>query len=389
LDFSGSFADEAIWRSGSASLPLGPFSRDHARIDLRTGAVVMGGKFDEEYAPVGLRFALEMRLDGWSGEPPEASVDLFLRLGHSVQNGDLLLGGKKTSGFGRFKTLAAQGRRFDLKQEKGALDWLNLSAGPLFLPEEGEEILFKEPPTIARQGLSGSLTVPMLALGPLLVSGSPAPIQNAPDFPEEADLVFYKEPFYNYDQKKIEWEDVVPSSSIRGALRHRIYQIAEALISTERAQELIDSMFGQIDQSDPKQNKFFFEDIRLPSKKEVMVPHVSIDRFSGGVLNSALFFEAPLWDEGLKFQARVHFENLTDLEAAIATRAFFDLLEGQLPIGGGVNRGNGYIGLEGGFGSSAFKNISGEIRWGEETLSSERPGLASAWLARLERILVA
>ncbi|MDR0881274.1 MAG: RAMP superfamily CRISPR-associated protein, partial [Candidatus Adiutrix sp.] len=45
LDFDDSLADERT------SIPLGPFIRDHVRIDFKTGAAQRGGKFDEEYVP--------------------------------------------------------------------------------------------------------------------------------------------------------------------------------------------------------------------------------------------------------------------------------------------------------------------------------------------------
>jgi CRISPR/Cas system CMR subunit Cmr4 (Cas7 group RAMP superfamily) len=385
LDFSGAFADEVFWRERKSSLPLGPFLRDHVRIDFETGAGVKGGKFDEEYAPAGLRFALEFCLDGWNGEPSAATLTIFRRLGWAIKSGEIRFGGKAAEGFGRIKTIEADCRRFDLYTEEGLQDWLNLSPGPRFQPAEGQKVEFLEPPAQVSVGLAGSLVFPVEAQGPLLIGGGAAPTSSKAA--AEADVVFYKEPFYNYAQSNVEWGFVLPGSSLRGVVRHRVYLIAASLFSEPRAEELVNSIFGLAQGGKSQRGKIFFEDVRIPKSQEILVPHVAIDRFSGGVLESALYFEAPLWDKGLSFEVKIHFESLSDLEAAILAQAFLDLLEGKLPVGAGNNRGNGYLRLRGGYETTRLKTIGGEIRWGEEMLSSERLDFAATWLTRMDEAL--
>ncbi|MDR1606883.1 MAG: hypothetical protein LBT38_00525 [Deltaproteobacteria bacterium] len=46
---------------------------------------------------------MEIALDGSRGEPPRESLSIFSRLGWSVQNAQLILGGKISKGYGRFK----------------------------------------------------------------------------------------------------------------------------------------------------------------------------------------------------------------------------------------------------------------------------------------------
>jgi CRISPR/Cas system CMR subunit Cmr4 (Cas7 group RAMP superfamily) len=382
LDFSGSLADDRFWRTRVVPFPMGPYLRDHSRIDFETGAGENGGKFDEEFAPAGLRFVLEILLDGWNQEPAAETLAIFRRLGWSVQRGELTWGGKSAKGFGRFKTIEAQCRRFDLTQKKGVLAWLNLSPGPLFQPGEGEEISFERPPQQREAGLNGRLDFPMRALGPILVGGSPSHSSSA-----IADVAFYQEPFFDYARQSVQWGSVLPGSTIRGVVRHRVYQIVATLFSDSRAKELVSSIFGQMAGEKPRRGKIFFEDVRFPPTTEKNIPHVAIDRFSGGSLKTALFFEAPLWDKDLKFKVKIHFENLTDLEVTVLAQAFWDLLEGKLPLGAGDSRGNGFIGLAGGSNPLAFETIGGEIRWAGETLSAARPELANAWLAKLDLAL--
>jgi RAMP superfamily len=75
------------------------------------------------------------------------------------------------------------------------------------------------------------------------------------------------------------------------------------------------------------------------------IAHVSIDRFTGGALDSALFTERPLW--------RGTFPAITILileadrlskKARLAFKATLDdLVESRLALGGGAGRGLGYF----------------------------------------------
>jgi CRISPR/Cas system CSM-associated protein Csm3 (group 7 of RAMP superfamily) len=383
LDFDGSFADERFRKGQEIALPLGPYLRDHVRIDSVSGAAAAAGKFDEEYAPTGLRFALEFSLDGWNEQPSQETLDLFLSLGGALKSGNLRFGGKAAEGFGRLKALQGQCRRFDLTTKEGTEAWLNLSPGPLFGDREGEETAFKEPPRPPVEGLSGSLSLPMEATGPMLVGGLPEPGQ-----PEEADMVFYREPFCDYERKTVTWANVLPGSSIRGVLRHRAHLVAGSLFPKIEADKLVDSIFGKAGGGSPaKAGKVFFEDVRLPEIKETVVQHVAIDRFSGGALESALYSEAPLWGPELKFKLKLDFRSLNELEAAVLAQALLDLAQGHLSVGAGGNRGNGYMRLRDGATRKGLMGVSGEIRWDREILSPQCPEMAQNWLERLEQAL--
>jgi CRISPR/Cas system CMR subunit Cmr4 (Cas7 group RAMP superfamily) len=386
LDFDGAFADEARAAGRPTGVPLGPFLRDHVKLDLESGVGVPGGKFDEEYVPAGLRFALEICLDGWDREPSHDSLQIFLQLGRALERGQLRFGGKAAEGFGKISAIYAQGRRFDLTAEKGLVDWLNLSPGPRFADQdgqvEGEPLEFVEPPEPAGHALRGALSLPMEAAGPLLAGGTPSPDS------AEADIVFYREPFCDYEAQTARWVCVLPGSSLRGALRHRVHFVASTLLKDPK--ELVEAIFGDIDDpSNPRRGKIFFEDARLPTAKEVIVPHVAIDRFTGGALESALYFEAPLWSQELTFSVNVEFENLTAREAAILAQAFFDLADGRLAVGAGGNRGNGFLRLKNGLTKEGFLGVGGEVRWDGESLSAQNHSQAALWLDKLDQALQA
>ena len=80
------------------------------------------------------------------------------------------------------------------------------------------------------------------------------------------------------------------------------------------------------------------------SAKPKILNHVSIDRFTGGAIDGALFNEQTLYAKGEKFNIGLMIADdaIADSDIRWAfERALKDVATGMLPLGGGVNRGNG------------------------------------------------
>ena len=72
--------------------------------------------------------------------------------------------------------------------------------------------------------------------------------------------------------------------------------------------------------------------------------HVSIDRFTGGAVNGALFDEKTLYARGVHFTTEILVNREAEGKEHVIEafeRALDDACNGLLPLGGGVNRGNG------------------------------------------------
>ena len=93
---------------------------------------------------------------------------------------------------------------------------------------------------------------------------------------------------------------------------------------------------------------------KVSSTKPKVLNHVSIDRFTGGAIDGALFSEETLLanKESFEFTIMVNnqaFKDNVDGEEKIKKEniikalesAIYDVCTGMLPLGGGVNRGNG------------------------------------------------
>ena len=84
-------------------------------------------------------------------------------------------------------------------------------------------------------------------------------------------------------------------------------------------------------------------EVREHAKPKIL-NHVSIDRFTGGAIDGALFNEQTLYAKGETFIIHIMIANDAfvdkDVKSAFES-ALKDVTTGMLPLGGGVNRGNG------------------------------------------------
>jgi CRISPR/Cas system CMR subunit Cmr4 (Cas7 group RAMP superfamily) len=176
----------------------------------------------------------------------------------------------------------------------------------------------------------------------------------------------------------------VPGSSLRGVLRHRVYHIAQALGADEPgAQGVLNSLFGTHgpggDTACPGKVQVF--DAAIETSERVTVQHVAIDRFTGGALEGALFSEAPIWADTVRMQLHLSGEGLTAVEAGLLLHALLDMQDGELPVGGGSNRGNGFLRRDG--------EPTLELFWDKKKLSTESFGedVKNEWLGAIDAAL--
>lgn len=395
LDYDGKPVLEKLLAGEEPKIATGPFVRDHVRIDLESGASEDGGKFDAEIVPAGARFLLEFRCDSWDTEFTEAQLAYFDRLCSQVIAGQLSLGGKTGLGYGLYKVLDYACRDLELSEASGMKAWLALPEFCLPAPDLGKTVQLPEVGRSESAGLDGWLEVPLACAGPILIGGG------SPHRPAgtggEADLLFALTPRLSYEGKtRLLWQAVLPGSSIRGVLRHAVYAILQDL-GTAKAEEMLNALFGFVDANEGQCGKLVIADSRLefagPGPNYQFEQHVALDRFSGGALDGALFSEEPFWTEGAGAKLRIRACNLEAHEAALFFHALFDLLDGCVAIGSGVNRGNGRLCLRGWRENpaAAAAAIGGNLTWNGKNVFADGLAnlkqLAPAWDQALRAVI--
>lgn len=382
LDFDDDFAFKKIASGKDIGFGVGPFVRDHVNIDLEKGTATDGGKYDEEIVPPGVKFAIELKLDGWNEELSADKSDAFLKLCSAIKQGLITFGGKTVSGYGKVVCTYAEVKELNLKNKDDLETYLNLSDSPVFADNEGHSVeLLKVDDFTSKDGslYTGKLVLPLVSNGPILVGGT-----NSKD--SEVDMVCLMTPILDDKKKDYIYKYTISGSSLRGVIRHRVFDILKALDKDNESSDELNSIFGSVSGKNGSAGHIKCSDIYLDVDKAQHVQHVAIDRFTGGAIDGALFDEAPVWESGLLLKTEIEFTDLTALQTAVLMHALLDICTGDAPIGGGTNRGNGVVrikDLDKGI-LSALQNVEAKVSHGKEILDVKDQAQLNQWLDDLD-----
>lgn len=386
LDFDDDFAFKKIASGKDIGFGVGPFVRDHVNIDLEKGTATDGGKYDEEIVPPGIKFAIELKLDGWNEELSADKSDAFLKLCSAIKQGLITFGGKTVSGYGKVVCTYAEVKELNLKNKDDLETYLNLSDSPVFADNEGHSVeLLKVDDFTSKDGslYTGKLVLPLVSNGPILVGGT-----NSKD--SEVDMVCLMTPILDDKKKDYIYKYTISGSSLRGVIRHRVFDILKALDKDNESSDELNSIFGSVSGKNGSAGHIKCSDIYLDVDKAQHVQHVAIDRFTGGAIDGALFDEAPVWESGLLLKTEIEFTALTALQTAVLMHALLDICTGDAPIGGGTNRGNGVVrikDLDKGI-LSALQNVEAKVSHGKEILDVKNQAQLNQWLDDLDGELI-
>lgn len=324
-----------------AELPI----RQHVNINEK-GANADHGKFDEQVCFAGTRFCFEMEMVA-----KDEAIDNFKNILEQVKSQTFRIGSGTRCGFGEIDVVDLQTRILDLTNNEQLKTYLDKSSAL------NSDFWNKECQKPEKNKDNEGWVKYELNLTPedffLFGSGFGD---------EEVDMTPVKE-------KKVIWKDgkgemsdelvLIPATSLKGALAHRTafhYNrlkerfagcIGEKEPKVGNDNEAVQALFGYENQKEKKQvrgNLLFSDVIEEKKLDDKILNHVAIDRFTGGAIDGALFSEKTTYGKGHNFtftilanQKALSGDKIQEsLEAALK-----DICKGLLPLGGGVNRGNG------------------------------------------------
>ena len=156
---------------------------------------------------------------------------------------------------------------------------------------------------------------------------------------------------------------VVPGSSVKGAISHRTayhYNRRNESFAddpdvkfnehTGANNAAVKALFGNAKNSKDEKHtpthagRVLIDDVFMPydPADSKILNHVSIDRFTGGALDGALFDERVIGRKPVIIKLHVHKDALVDSKIKDAFEdTLKDIIQGRLPLGGGVMRGHG------------------------------------------------
>ena len=326
--------------------------RDHVAIGAN-GAAKDAGKFDEEVVFKGTRFKFSLELDG--------SEEEFEEILNLLCDPTLRLGGGSSKGFGSLGILEIKWGEFEPGEYSSSLNF-NSDKFAKFTLESVTD---------------GNLTSQKFIRYELKISPDDFFMFGSGFGDKDADQTPVLECVIDYENKCLSKRKIlIPASSIKGALSHRTAfhfnkinkQFGEkAKVGSEN--EAVREIFGHEKNENKKgaKGKILISDCFLDydeAKDTKVFEHVSIDRFTGGAIDAALFQEKAIAQRN-NFEIEVEIEpdktdkkgkkrsgfcveilvksNVSKASLDAFEAALNDVIKGHLPLGGATTKGYGFF----------------------------------------------
>ncbi|HZS77881.1 MAG TPA: RAMP superfamily CRISPR-associated protein [Ktedonobacteraceae bacterium] len=303
-----------------------------------------------------LRFELIVRERDTASELKRALATALT----GFKDGSITIGARKRRGYGQVSVAEWRIKEYDLTKIPQLLDWIENGAQALHVPTVTDIAqAFGVGELITDRRRSFHLEAKFSLDGSLLIrSGSGPDIEqaNANDAeivrPDTMHLHSWRPASSLVDKR--ERRPVLPGTSLAGALRARAFKIARLLVpptdaGEKKARELIDGMFGadmEIDKKPAGSRVHVYEQVVSVSDVGSMLVQnrVSIDRFTGGTRDGALFNEQPLLGGAQSVvMMELQLENPRAYEIGLLLLLLKDLWTGDLPLGGEIAVGRGRL----------------------------------------------
>jgi len=304
--------------------------RDGIRIDHVTGMVADQAKYDYQVIERGAVFDVELEID-YADENRSFRWAMLATIRDQLANKKIRIGAKTGNGLGKVRLDSTHIYNVDFSNPDHVTAWLQHQKPA---PETG---FSSEPlPLIQPRQLKIEATFDLKHS--LLV-------RTYPSLPQLPDAVNLKSGDIN----------VLPGSSLKGAIRARAERILRTLWTSEtQVNEVMTTLFG--DANDTKaanksrRGKVQVEETLLPKFISELHHRMKIDRFTGGTIEAALFDTAPVYpdfnEKVLEVQICVQdyaIKSYEDHEAGLLLLVLKDLWTGDLSLGGEKSIGRGVL----------------------------------------------
>lgn len=337
--------------------------RQHVKINEQ-GVAESGGKFDEQVVYKGSRFCFEIEM---VAKDCDDSKTFFENLLKKINSDSFRIGAGTRNGFGELKVIEDLSAYVivDLCSPLHLKAYLDKSAdlSDTSFWDSGKKSDF--PGWNTRQ----SWIKYTLQLVPedFFLFGSGFGNENA-------DMTPVTESYIDWTSGEGVFKDsavLIPATSIKGALAHRIAfyynKLTGQYADDEKAKPktgsdnpAVSALFGFVKGEEKSRGNVIISDIiKEANVDNKILNHVAIDRFTGGAISGALFSEEVLYGNDQKFIATIMVDKksvvkfisdrFTGEEPTVTwdnvlkslDLAIDDICNGMLPLGGGVNRGHG------------------------------------------------
>jgi len=309
--------------------------RDGVKIDAVNGVVENGKKYDYEIVEPGLVFPFSAELTIRQAiKVTESDIKQFVHLiKQALCNPNFRVGAFTNTGFGKIECIDFIAYFFDFSQNKENVDaWFE------FIEKDSISIPELDLSELESKGDQDSLEAGLFKVDALFEIKSSLLVGAYSDDPDSADKT----------QIKSRDRFVLPGKSIRGAIRHRALRILK-MWDSEHADEKLISLFGFVDEGKHVQQRgrLRVEEHILDANSVILQTQdrIRIDRFTGSVIEGALFNSEPIWSKGnpcIRIELTVT-QGATPEDKMLLMQILKDLWTEDLAVGGEKNIGRGVL----------------------------------------------
>lgn len=325
--------------------------RQHVRITHK-GVANDRGKFDEQVVFKGTRFCFEIEMLA-----EKEDLKNFNKVLETLKTDSLRIGGGSRSGFGEMAIVSIHTACLDLKKKEDLTAYLektsDLTAGADWKSWKNADVQPIRDENYVEYKLH-------LVPDDFYLFGSGIGDDKADMTPVKVRYVAWDHLTAEIKSEKV----LIPGSSVKGALAHRVAYHYNKMM--KQFADKVDDLSGIVGKNNEAVRELFgYEGEKQKGRTVGQVPgnvlisdfivkkkvedkllnHVAINRYTGGAIPGALFTEKVVRDDNSKdgyvIRLLVRKRRYSDHVIDAFEAALRDICEGMLPLGGGVNRGNG------------------------------------------------
>ncbi|CAG1004531.1 hypothetical protein ANRL4_03454 [Anaerolineae bacterium] len=300
---------------------VGMEKRHGVKINAQSRTAEHDALYDLHLWEVGTRFPLHMELIIREGKN-ESGLKIALATAlEGLSDGSIRLGMRKRRGFGKVSIESLSVQEYELSSPNWLMAWLKGEAGaPITLGA-----------SLPDQRNLWILSADFAVDGSLLIRAGEGQDDTGPDM------------VHLHSKRNSAPKPILSGTSLTGALRARAYKIINTLKGKQSAESVVDSLFGQMKNKTKLASRLTVDECEITGAvvTNLVQNRVSIDRFTGGARDSALFSQQPAW--GGEVRITIRLINPEEHEKGLLLLLLKDLWTGDLPLGGESSVGRGRL----------------------------------------------
>jgi len=263
-------------------------------------------------------FGFELVLKKAHEKQKEDIVKLVKTIVYELEHGNITLGAKTNSGFGKVKLSNTKYKELSFPHD--AEWWLTGEQIP------SDSIDIKQSEIYSVSPFNGSISGTFLLDGSILVKQS---------YTGDDDNI-------DSEQMQSNGKNIIPGTSIKGVIRHRAEKIMRTLNKYD--EKKIQDLFGYVKERDrsAKKGRISISECIITGGSLEKQTRIRVDMLTGGAEDGALFSELPLWSDGnTSIDVDIKIKAATEFDMALLLQVMKDLWTGNLTLGGEASIGRG------------------------------------------------